>query len=91
MLRGIILSVVWVPQENNISQDHKLDYVIHYSTQWKFIECLSFDSYSNGSGPSPSERLAGGAVADEFPLAILMPSDPRARGPLCNSPLRLPT
>lgn len=37
---------------SNISQNHKLDYIIHYSTRWRFIECLLFDSYSNGSGPS---------------------------------------
>lgn len=58
---------------SNISQDHKLDYVIHYSTQWRFIECLLFDSYSNGSGPSWVKGWRGGQLLSGFPLAILMP------------------
>ena len=58
---------------SNISQDHKLDYVIHYSTRWRFIECLLFDSYSNGSGPSWVKGWRGGQSLSGFPLAILMP------------------
>ena len=76
---------------SNISQDHKLDYVIHYSTRWRFIECLSFDSYSNGSGPFRVKGWRGGRSLSGFPLAILMPVRSQARGPPCNSPVRLPT
>ena len=78
---------------SHISQDHKLDYVIHYSTRWRFIECLLFDSYSfEWLWTLLSERLAGRAVAERIPpLAILMPAGSRARGPLCSGPARLPT